>query len=390
VIKQVLFKISGALLRAHRYLDWRLKMGGGFKPRVVRYPEKLGTKKIVHVIGNFIAGGSSQLVVDIIEGTSDEYLHKIVVPYTEEQLAYQPVDIHAFPITRLRELSKWLENEKPEFVHIHYFVRSADKHSDGALWYETVFKICEELDLKVIQNVNVPTHPNPSPAVIHNVFVSDYVRREFNNVATDSSVIYPGSDFSHFKNEDVDRLPEKSIGMVYRLDNDKLRSDAIEVFIETVKKDPTIKARVVGVGHFLNEYKRRVREEDLESNISFTGFVSYDDLPAMYKRFSIFVAPVHDESFGQVTPFAMGMGMCVAGYNTGAMSEILGTDETLRPTGDVDTLATLIVELANDTDRRKNIGLANRERASQSFPVEHMLRQYRELYSRVLSNKLNE
>jgi glycosyltransferase involved in cell wall biosynthesis len=114
--------------------------------------------------------------------------------------------------------------------------------------------------------------------------------------------------------------------------------------------------------------KRRVREEDLESNISFTGFVSYDDLPAMYKRFSIFVAPVHDESFGQVTPFAMGMGMCVAGYNTGAMSEILGTDETLRPTGDVDTLATLIVELANDSGRRKNIGLANRERAVRIFP----------------------
>ena len=192
-------------------------MGGGFRPRVVRYPDKRGIKKIVHVIGNFIVGGSSQLVVDIIEGTSDEYVHKIVVPYTEEQLAYQPVDIRAFSITELRELSAWLEDENPDFVHIHYFVRPSDKHSDGALWYETVFKICEELGLKVIQNVNVPTQPHPSLAVIHNVFVSEYVRREFNNVGTESSVIYPGSDFSHFQNEDIDRLPEKSIGMVYRL-----------------------------------------------------------------------------------------------------------------------------------------------------------------------------
>jgi glycosyltransferase involved in cell wall biosynthesis len=384
VIKRVLFKISGALLRAHRYLDWRLKMGGGFKPRVVRYPDRLGTKKIVHVIGNFMVGGSSQLVVDIIEGTSDEYLHKIVVPYTEGHLAYQPVDIRPFSIAELRDLSAWLENENPAFVHVHYFVRPSDKYN-GALWYETVFKICEELDLKVIQNVNVPTHPDPSRAVVHNVFVSEYVRREFNNVETESSVIYPGSDFSHFKNADSDRLPDKSIGMVYRLDTDKLRADAIEVFIETVKREPAIKAHIIGGGPLLEGFKRRVRDEDLESNISLTGFVSYDDLPVMYRRFSIFVAPVHDESFGQVTPFAMGMGMCVAGYNTGAMGEILGSEETLAPTGDVDGLATIVVELANDAARQKNIGAANRQRASGKFSVEQMVREYRELYSRVLS-----
>ena len=390
MIKKVLFKISGALLRAHRYLDWRLKMGSGFKPRVVRYPDERGTKKIVHVIGNFIVGGSSQLVVDIIEGTSDEYLHKIVVPYTEEQLAYQPVDIRAFSIAELRDLSTWLANEKPEFVHIHYFVRPGDKHSDGALWYETVFKICEDLGLKVIQNVNVPTHPNPSPAVVHNVFVSEYVRREFNNVETESSVIYPGSDFSHFQNDDIDRLPDKSIGMVYRLDNDKLRPDAIEVFIEAVKKDPAIKGHIVGGGQLLDDFKRRVRDEGLESNISFAGFVSYDDLPAIYRRFSIFVAPVHDESFGQVTPFAMGMGMCVAGYDTGAMSEILGSCETLVPSGSVRPLADLIVEIANDPPRRKSIGSFNKQRATESFTVEQMVRDYRTLFNTMSADSVKE
>jgi glycosyltransferase involved in cell wall biosynthesis len=383
VIKKVLFKLSGALLRAHRYLDWRLKMGSGFKPRVVRYPDKRGTKKIVHVIGNFIVGGSSQLVVDIIEGTSDEYLHKIVVPYTEEQLAYQPVDIRAFSIAELRDFSAWLKNEKPEFVHIHYFVRPVDKHSDGALWYETVFKICEELRLKVIQNVNVPTHPNPSPAVVHNVFVSEYVRCEFNNVETESSVIYPGSDFSHFRNEVLDRLPDKNIGMVYRLDNDKLRPDAIEVFIEAVKKDPVIKAHIVGVGPLLDTYKRRVRDDGLESNISFTGIVSYDDLPEVYRRFSIFVAPVHDESFGQVTPFAMSMGLCVAGYDTGAISEILGSAETLAPTGDVEALAQIVIDLANDPLRRKALAISFQQRAHDLFSIERMIGEYRNLYGKV-------
>lgn len=383
MIKRLLFKVSGALFKAHKYLDQRLSIGPRFSAYIVKYPEGRGTRKVVHVIGNFIVGGSSQLVVDIIEGTSDEYLHKIVVPYTEEQLAYQPLDIHAFSIAQLRDLSTWLENEKPEFVHIHYFVRPADKYSDGALWYETVFKICEDLGLKVIQNINVPTHPNPNPAVVHNVFVSEYVRREFNNVDTESSVIYPGSDFSHFQNEDIDRLPDKSIGMVYRLDNDKLRPDAIEVFIEAVKKDPVIKAHIVGVGPLLDIYKRRVHEDGLESNVSFTGIVSYDDLPEVYRRFSIFVAPVHDESFGQVTPFAMSMGLCVAGYDTGAISEILGSAETLAPTGDVEALAQIVIDLANDPLRRKALAISFQQRAHDLFSIERMIGQYRNLYDEV-------
>ena len=384
-MKRLLFKVSGALLRAHRYLDWRLKMGAGFTPRRVRYPERIGTKKIVHVIGNFIVGGSTQLIVDIIEGTSDEYCHKIVVPHLEERLAYGPVDIHAFAIEQLRELSKWLANEQPEIVHIHYFVRPADRLSETALWYETVFRICEELELKVVQNVNVPTFPHRSAAVVHNVFVSHYVERRFNSVAAESSVIYPGSDFAHFRNDDVDSLPAHNIGMVYRLDDDKLRPDAIEVFIEVARKHPGIRCYIAGGGSLLNGFQKRVREERLGRTIQLTGFVGYDELPALYRKFSIFVAPVHEESFGQVVPFAMSMGLCVAGYDTGALSEILGSRETLVRAGNVGDLAQTIVELANDAERRKSLARGNVTRARDLFSVQTMIGHFRELYDRVVS-----
>jgi len=337
------------------------------------------------VIGNFIVGGSSQLVVDIIEGTSDEYEHKIAVFSLSGLVGYQPLDIREFTIKDLRALREWLQDENPELVHIHYFVRDSDKYEEGALWYETVFRICEDIALKVVQNVNIPTHPNASSSVVHNVFVSHYVERNFNNSPAPFSVIYPGSDFSHFKNDDIDSLPPKAIGMVYRLDNDKLRSDAIEVFIQVARRDPEITAYIVGGGFFLEGFIRRVREEKLQDRITLTGFVPYDKLPAMYRQFSIFIAPVHDESFGQVTPFAMGMGMSVAGYNTGAIGEILASDETLAQTGDVDGLAEIIVDLANDSRRRKKLGAANHERAFKKFSVDQMVQEYRDLYTSLLS-----
>lgn len=360
-------------------------MGFDFKPYTIKYPEKRGTKKIVHVIGNFIVGGSTQLVVDLIERTSDEYLHKVVVPTLEARLAYQPLDIRAFSIRELQDLSEWLKDEEPELVHIHYFVRDADQYTEGALWYQTVFDICEDLGLKVVQNINVPTHPHHSSAIVHNVFVSEFVDRNYNNSTASHSVIYPGSDFSHFRNDDVDSLPSKSIGMVYRLDDDKLRSDAIEVFIQVAKQDPEIRSYIVGNGLFLDDFKQRVREEKLEKRIIFTGLVSYDKLPEMYKKFSIFVAPVHDESFGQVTPFAMSMGQCVAGYNTGAIPEILGYIDTLVTTGDVNGLAKVIVQLANNPKRRKELGSRNRQRSNEQFAVGQMIAQYRRLYHRFIS-----
>ena len=75
--ERLLFKVSGALFRAHRYLDWRLKMGAGFVPRRSDTRRRSGTKKVVHVIGNFIVGGSTQLIVDIIEGTLTSTADKI-------------------------------------------------------------------------------------------------------------------------------------------------------------------------------------------------------------------------------------------------------------------------------------------------------------------------
>ena len=170
-------------------------------------------------------------------------------------------------------------------MHIHYFVRPPDRLSESALWYGTVFGICEELGLRVIQNVNVPTYPHPSPAVVHNVFVSHYVERGFNNVRSEHSVIYPGSDFAHFKNDDVDSLPSHSIGMVYKLDDGKLRPDVIEVFIGVAKKHPGIRCYIAGGGCLLNGFQKRVREERLEKRIQLAGFVGYDELPALYRKF---------------------------------------------------------------------------------------------------------
>jgi glycosyltransferase involved in cell wall biosynthesis len=375
-------KISFLLLKTHLFIDRYIAEKNPVPPRRLNYQAGQGKIKIFHINGNFVIGGSSQLIADIVERTSGKYSHHIIVPDHPKPLPYQPLSISAFSLSRLPALFDYLEKERPALVHIHYWVRPIHRYYDFGLWYEAIFKMCEELKLKVIQNINVPTAPFDSPAVIHNVFVSRYVREEFNKDGKiASSVIYPGSDLAHFTCSAGHSFPDHTIGMVYRLDRDKLNEAAIEVFIAAVKKKPEIICYIVGGGYYLNYYKRRVKEEGLKKNFIFTGYVSYESLPGHYKKIGVIVAPVHDESFGQVTPFAMSMGLPVVGYDTGALCEVLGSKDNLVKYGDKEALANLVIEMVNDPQKRKRSGQANYERVHACFSVEKMITEYEKLYS---------
>jgi len=380
-MKRLLRKFSSFLLKLHLHLERRYNK---------RTAPVLSGKKpgIVHFNGNFVVGGSSQLIVDIIERTSDKYEYQVIVPSHPEPLPYKNVPLSRFTVGEMTALYEYLQEKRPALVHIHYWVRDVHRFTGFSLWYQAVFRICEELKLKVIQNINVPTNPYHSPAVLHNVFVSNYVRNGFNDSGVSSSVIHPGSDFAHFKNEEVDALPGNTIGMVYRLDGDKLNAEAIEIFIAAVKMNPVIKCYIIGEGYFSGHYKKRVKEENLAANFIFTGHISYNELPAYYKKMSVFVAPVHDESFGQVVPFAMSMGLSVAGYDTGALPEILGQKETLVEYGNAEALAKLIVALVNDPQQRKLLGQKNQEKAHRDFSVEQMTGAYEKLYATHLAEKV--
>lgn len=378
-------KFSSFLYRVHRYLDRNFKEKSRFTPYQLNYQPSGSPHKIIHVNGNFVIGGSTQLIVDLIERTSDRYTHQVIVPEHPDPLPYQPVPIRCFDLNKLTALRDHLASEKPSLVHIHYWVRHAHRYRDFALWYQAIFNMCSELGLKVIQNINVPTSPLHNPAVAHNVFVSNYVKDEFNDTMVPASVIYPGSDFSHFSKPGNHSLPTNTIGMVYRLDTDKLNAEAIEVFIEAVKRKPSLHCLIVGGGYYLRQYKKRVKEEKQTGNFTFTGVVSYKDLPAYYEKIGLFITPVHDESFGQVTPFAMSMGVPVAGYKTGALNEILGSSDTLVDYGNISALADLIVQLTNDPQRMQLLGQQNKERAHRLFSVETMIGEYTKLYDRLLA-----
>ncbi len=361
-----------------------------FRPYAVRQLRPPGQQRprVLHAIGNFYTGGSARLVVDLVEHLGDRFEQVTIVRDAPPQPHYVGLELHSIPeITNPADALTVLRRFRPDLTHIHFLGHHRHPYSQADWeWYACLFQAAEAYGCPVVENINIPVAPYVSDAVRCYVFVSDYVRTVFGRSDANNVTIYPGSNFELFARRPGAAPPDGCVGMAYRLEKDKLDETAINIFIEVLRRRPEAKALIVGGGRFLERYRTAVERAGLERAVTFTAYVAYDDLPRLYEQMSIFVAPPHTESFGHVVPLAMNMGIPVAAYDVGALPEILDDEEVLAPAGDVDALATKIVELLDDPDRRLRTGKVNRERAQRLFSVEKMVTDYRRLYDELLAH----
>ncbi len=331
-------------------------------------------KKVLHFIENFYTGGSSRLIIDIIEHYGHQYDHKIFTMAYRGADEFLDVDVTVIDIEDKKKVLELIKEYSPDIIHTHIW--------EGE-WYHKVFSLLEEVTgSKMIENINTPIEPIIKNFIDKYVFVSHYVLEKFHDGNDEKSmVIYPGSNFDLFTRKlEGDYLAEDTIGMVYRLGYDKLNQYSIDVFIKTVQKRPQTKAIIVGGGPQYEYYLNKVKNAGVMESFTFTGYVPYMELPSWYQKFTVFVAPVWKESFGQVSPFAMSMGMPVVGYDIGAINEIISNESLLAPADDSDRLSDILVDLLNDYSRCKEIGHFNQERAWRNFGVKTMVDEYANLY----------
>ena len=330
--------------------------------------------KVLHVVANFMLGGSSRLIADIV-GDLDHFHHEVVTSAAPDEPVYPDIPVHVYPMGfNPSGVENLLELYDADIVHIHYWGDCDEP------WYNAVYQLVKGRGCRVIENINTPVAPYIDEDIARYIYVSDYVKNTFGAKDGKSQTIYPGSDFELFSNDTIEDVSDDCIGMVYRLENDKLNLDSIKPFIEVVKRRPETKVIIVGGGSNQQAYESICKDEGVFDSFNFTGYVEYETLPYWYGKMSIFVAPVWKESFGQVSPFAMSMGIPVVGYDIGALSEINGRPDLLAEYGDSDALAEIVIDLLNDREQRLEIGNYNQKRAKDNFSLGAMTSGYKEIY----------
>lgn len=372
-----LAKHAGRRMRAHvsgvSSTIYRVRM----KHKLVAGPRP----RVLHAIANVFVGGSTQLIVDLFDHLGHAYDMHVATSALPPGERHEGMILHHLPQPLGPDAAFDLMRKfAPDIVHLHYWGES------DTPWYQSILAAAKAYGARIVLNVNTPVAPLADAAIDATVYVSNTVREAFGLGGPRESVIHPGIDLTRFTPPArKPALATRSIGMVYRLERDKLDENAIDVFIETVRLRPDTRVFIIGDGTLFETFVNKVEAAGQRGNFTFTGYVPYEDLPALYAQFSIFVAPVWKESFGQVTPFAMAMGSAVAGMRIGALPEILGGASTLgQSTQDT---AQKIAALLDDPEKREALGEANRRRALALFSVETMTARYDALYARLLGQK---
>lgn len=336
--------------------------------------------KVAHVIANFMTGGSSRLVVDLIEHLGSSYRHVVFTSFNPDPPAYVGLEIEECrSAASVDPFIEYFARVQPDLVHVHYWGDCDEP------WYAQAIAAAGQLGVPIIENINTPIEPYRSAAVARYVYVSDYVRSVFGDDDARHVTVYPGSDFELFTRSQQEHAPEDCVGMVYRLERDKLNESAIQPFIEIANLRPATRILIVGGGSLLEPFQEAVRVAGVADRFEFAGYVSYDSLPSYYRRMSVFIAPVWKESFGQVSPFAMSMKVPVIGYDIGAIGEIVGEPQLLAPAADAQALAQIAISLLDSPERRRRVGEDQQRRAVGRFSLEAMIADYARLYAEVAS-----
>lgn len=125
---------------------------------------------------------------------------------------------------------------------------------------------------------------------------------------------------------------------------------------------------------YINELKQQQSKDEIPKNIRFPG-ISRNSVEAVAQADVIVNLSHVQESFGRTILEAMAAGRPVVCYDWGALPELVIDGETgyLVPFGDIDSVAMRIVELFNNPDLRRNLGINGRKTAHEQFGKDKML-----------------
>jgi glycosyltransferase involved in cell wall biosynthesis len=228
------------------------------------------------------------------------------------------------------------------------FVRVTFKHASlvlvlGPQWQRDVLRICPEANVEVLPNgVPVPSDDRP------------------------------------IKNELVPQI--LTLG---RLGCRKGTYDLLRAFSIVVQRDPSVRLVCAGDGE-IPEARVLARDLGIESKVDFPGWLSPDQTRGQLRRATMFVLPSYAEGLPMALLEAMSYGLPVITTPVGGIPEVVSHDETglLVNAGDVEALASAIIELLNHPSARARLGGAARAQVTREHSLESVLRRIRQIYRR--------
>jgi glycosyltransferase involved in cell wall biosynthesis len=176
-----------------------------------------------------------------------------------------------------------------------------------------------------------------------------------------------------------------AVGAVGRLDPVKDVPTLLAGFRSFVASGAPAHLVLVGDGPERSRVEQLVRESGLDARVTLTGYRA--DARELLSGFDVYVNSSVFEGVSLTILEAMAAGLPVVATRVGGTREVVVDEDTglLIPSRDPRAVAEALRHLASDASRRRDFGLAGRQRVEQRFAASRMVAEYAAAYQAVES-----
>lgn len=228
--------------------------------------------------------------------------------------------------------------------------------------------------------------------IVCSPYMKDEVVNVFNVPAEKLHILPNGVDPDLIKTEEITdgfrykREHEILVFSVGRVVKEKGFQTIIEAAHIVKQRMDNIKFIIAGKGPMLDEYRTRVRNENLEDKVTFTGFISDDERNRLLSECDIALFPSLYEPFGIVALEGMAAGKATVVSETGGLQDIVRHEETglkIYP-GNPESLAWAVLTLSQDEALRGKLANNGKREAETVFNWNEIAQQTSALYEQCL------
>ncbi len=153
----------------------------------------------------------------------------------------------------------------------------------------------------------------------------------------------------------------------------------IKAFLQLRNKNQYIQLVLSGNGHYFWD---RIKEEYIQKDIIYTGFISDDELVALYKSCKAYVLPSFEEGFGIPLLEAMACGAPVVSSNRASLPEVGGDAAIYFNPESVSDMVLKIATVLNSTKLQQELVEKGQKRLKE-FSWEKMVKETLAVYNSI-------
>jgi L-malate glycosyltransferase len=173
------------------------------------------------------------------------------------------------------------------------------------------------------------------------------------------------------------------IGIVGRIVHQKGHTILFDAMTEVIREIPDVVLMIIGEGPERQKLMEKASSLNIKKNIIWLGEQTQNKVFEFYAIMDIFAMPSLYEGFGLTAAEAMTAGVPVVGTRIEGLSEVIedGVSGLLVPPQDSVSLASALIALLKDKERRREMGAAARMRVEENYAYTIFRERLRALYS---------